>query len=444
MTCSNFRESLFVLVISFFLVFGVTAPSHGRVYIDIDSPTIQKFPLAIADFKNLGKNPDKDKLGTWFPDALGKALQVTGFFTIIQRNAFLEDPNQAGITTDSIRFSDWTGIGAESLIKGGFQVNGKELIAEFRLFDVIQGKLISGKKYTGKAGDRKDMVLKFASEVLLQLTGEKGVFDTRIAFAGKRGQISEIYSINFDGSELTRITNFRSLTLLPRWSPDSREMTFTSYRDGNPDLYIMDMSSGRARKISGFSGLNLAAPWSPDGTKILMTLSKDGNQEIYVMDFREGRARRLTHNYSINISPTWSPDGKRIAFVSDRSGSPQIYVMDADGGNQRRLTYQGNYNTSPSWSPKGKRIAFEGMVAGSFQILAMDEDGGNVVQLTTERSRNESPSWSPDGRYIAFASKKNGRNRLCVMNANGSNVRILHEGMGGYANTSWSSRSNLY
>jgi len=431
-------------VIAVFLVFGVAAPSFGRVYIDIDSPTIQKFPIAIADFKNLGKNTGKDKLETWFPEALGKALQVTGFFTIIQRNAFLEDPNQTGITADSIRFSDWTGIGAESLIKGGFQVNGKELIAEFRLFDVIQGKLISGKRYTGKAGDRKDMVLKFASEVLLQLTGEKGVFDTRIAFAGKKGQNSEIYTINFDGSDLTRITNFRSLTLLPRWSPDSREMTFTSYRDGNPDLYLMDMSSGRARKISSFSGLNLAASWSPDGTKILMTLSKDGNQEIYVMDFREGRARRLTHNYSINVSPTWSPDGRRIAFVSDRSGSPQIYVMDADGGNQKRLTYQGNYNTSPSWSPKGKRIVFEGMVNGSFQILAMDEDGGNVVQLTTERGRNESPSWSPDGRYIAFVARKNGRHKLCVMNANGSNVRILHEGMDGYANTSWSFRSNLY
>jgi TolB protein len=445
--CFTVHRLLFTVCcffIAVFLLFGSAVPSGARVYIDIDSPTIQKFPIAITDFRNLGKNADRGKLETWFPDALGKALQVTGFFTIIQKNAFLEDSRQAGMTADSIRFSDWTAIGAESLVKGGFQVNGNELIAEFRLFDVIQGKLLSGKRYTGKTENRKDMVLKFASEVLLQLTGEKGVFDTRIAFAGKKGQVSEIYTINFDGSDLTRLTNFRSLTLLPRWSPDGREMTFTSYRDGNPDLYLMDMSTGRARKISSFSGLNLAAPWSPDGSKFLMTLSKDGHQEIYEMDFRAGKARRLTHNFSVNISPTWSPDGKKIAFVSDRSGSPQIYVMDADGGNQKRLTYQGNYNTSPSWSPKGKKIAFEGMVSGSFQIFVMDEDGSNVAQLTTERGRSESPTWSPDGRYIAYAAKRNGRHQLCVMNTNGSNVRIVHQGMEGYANVSWSFHSNLY
>jgi len=432
------------LFIAFFLVFGAAAPACARVYIDIDSPTLQKFPIAVADFKNLGKGADTGKLETWFADTLGGALQLTGFFTIIQRKAFLEDSGKAGITADSIRFSDWTSIGAESLIKGGFQVNGKELVTEFRLFDAVQGKLISGKRYTGKIDDRKDMVLKFASEVLLQLTGEQGVFDTRIAFAGKKGSVTEIYTIRFDGSDLEKITNFRSLTLLPRWSPDNREMTFTSYRDGNPDLYLMDMSSGRTRKISASSGLNLAAPWSPDGTKMLMTLSKDGHQEIYVMDFREGRSRRLTYNYSVNISPSWSPDGKKIAFVSDRAGSPQIYVMNADGSDPMRLTFQGNYNTSPSWSPKGKKIAFEGMVSGTFQIFLMDENGNNVVQLTTEGGRNDSPSWSPDGRYIAFVSKKNGRYRLCVMNSNGSNVRVLHEGMDGYSGISWSARSNLY
>jgi TolB protein len=434
--------SSFIFVLLFFL--GTTVLSFGKVYIDIDSPTMQMFPIAIADFKNLSQTSDRENLGPWFADNLGKTLQLTGFFNVIQKNAFLEDPSQSGITAESIRFSDWISIGAESLIKGGFQVNGKELVAEFRLFDVIQGRLITGKRYTGKLEDRKDMVLRFAGEVMLQLTGEKGVFDTRIAFSGKKGNTAEIYAINFDGTDLARITDFRSLTLLPRWSSSGGEMSFTSYRDGNPDLYIMDLSSRRARKISNFRGLNLAASWSPDGTKMLMTLSKDGNQDVYVMDILGGKVRRLTSNDSINVSPVWSPDGKKIAFVSDRSGSPQIYLMDADGGNQRRLTYQGSYNTSPSWSPKGKRIAFDGMVSGNFQIFSIDEEGGNLSQLTPNGGRNESPAWSPDGRYIAISSRKNGRARLCIMNGNGSNVRVVHEGMEQYANISWSPRLNLY
>ncbi len=141
------------VIITCFLVFGAAAPSCARVYIDIDSPTIQKFPIAVADFKNLGQDSGGDKLETWFADTLGRALEVTGFFNIIQRSAFLEDARKAGITADSIHFPDWLSIGAESLIKGGFQVSGKDLVAEFRLFDVVQGKLISGKRYTGKIDD---------------------------------------------------------------------------------------------------------------------------------------------------------------------------------------------------------------------------------------------------------------------------------------------------
>ncbi len=440
----NHQQKIFppVIIVFLLLLFSVT-PSYGKVYIDIDSPTIQKFPIAIVDFQKLDQSSDKENLGAWFADQLGKTLQLTGFFTVIQKNAFLEDPKQAGMTTDTIRFSDWVSIGTESLIKGGFQQNGNDLIAEFRLFDVIQGKLLVGKRYTGKTGERREMVLKFAGEVLLSLTGEKGVFDTRVAFAGRKGDTLEIYSINYDGTDLLRITDFRSLTLLPRWSPGGREMTFTSYRDGNPDLYLLDLASRRARKISDSRGLNLAASWSPDGTKVAMTMSKDGNQNIYLRDMRDGSLLRLTNDPSINVSPSWSPDGKKIAFVSDRSGSPQIYVMGVDGSNQRRITFQGNYNTSPVWSPNGQRIAFEGSANGSFQIFSIDENGNNLVKLT-DRGRNESPSWSPDGRYIAFTSKVDGRRRLCVINANGSNLRVLHEGMAEYTHTAWSPHSNLY
>ncbi len=412
---------------------------QSKVYINIDSPTISRFPIAICDFKNVGKASDRENLSTWFSDELAKSLNVTNYFTIIDKKAFLEPPGQGGLTSASINFPDWVSIGAESLVKGGFQYDGRELVGEFMLFDVVMGKLIAGKKYVGKLQDRRDMVVRFCDEILLALTGERGVFDTRIAYAGKKGTAFEIYSIAFDGaiSSLTKHTDLKSLTLLPHWSPNGRQIAFTSYRSGNPDVYVISANGGRERKITGYKGLTLAGPWSPDGKAMLMTSSKDGKEEIYAFDVKESRMKRLTFDPAINVSPSWSPDGRKIAFVSDRAGSPQIYLMDSDGSNIKRLTFEGNYNTSPRWSPKGDRIAFEGSVNGTFQIMTMDASGANLVQLTAE-GRNESPSWSPDGRYLAFVSRKKGRSKLCIMNANGSNQRVIHEGMDQYLNPCWS------
>jgi len=416
-----------VLFVVFFLTF-LSGPACGKVYIDIDSPSFQKFPIAITDFKLLRPVPYKGDLPFWFADTVARDLTITGYFNVLDHKAYLEDPKQAGITAEGIRFEDWTAIGAEYLVKGGFQTDGRELITEFRLFDVVRGELIIGKRYTGKPEDNNRMVMQFANEILLALTGEAGLFDTRIAFIKKIGTSAEINTINFDGSDLRRITNFNALTLSPRWSPDGRFLAFTSYRDGNPDIYLFDLGSGSTRKIVFYPGLNLPGSWSRDSARLLVTLSRDGNQEVYDMNLSNGLLQRLTRDFAIDVSPVRSPDERQIAFVSNRSGSPQIYIMDADGGNVRRLTYDGNYNTSPSWSPKGRKIAYEGSVHGRFQIFTADPEGGSVQQLTFEGGDHESPSWSPDGRYLAYSVRHNGRSRIEIMNEGGQNARVLYEG----------------
>jgi len=408
-------------------------PGDGlaKVYIDIDAPAFQKFPVAVDVFTGGGTPGDREGNAVWFPDNISKYLDMTGYFRIIPRSAFLEDPIK---NRENVIFSDWRTIGADYLVKGSFQWRGRELTVEMRLYDTIRGELVRGKKYTGKSDDRKGMVIKFVNEILLALTGERGVFNTRLAYVLKKGDNSEIYTISFDGSEQARITNYQSLTLIPRWSPDGRRISFTSYKDNNPDFYIRDMKTGMRKKVAGFPGLNLSGAWSPDGRKILLTLSKDGNQEIYVMDSVNGYLQRLTYEYAIDVSPVWSPDGKKIAFVSNRGGSPQIYTMDSDGRNIKRLTYEGSYNTSPSWSMKGNRIAYEGTVGGRFQIFTISAEGGAPQQLTAQGSEYKHPSWSPDGRYLAFTLKSGAVNKIAVMNANGTNMRILCEG----SNPSWS------
>jgi TolB protein len=431
-----FKKYLISTTIITIILLGIGSHSFAKVYIDIDSPTFRKFPIAIVEFQKLRPLLQKQEdLSNWFADGLSKPLDMTGYFNIINKKAFLEDQTTSGINVDRIHFTDWSTIGAEYLVKGGFSYKGQQLEVEMRLFDVIKEEILVSKRYTGTRESANDMIKQFAAEILLALTGDKGVFDTKIAFIARSRSSSDVYTIDFDGSGLTKLTSNRSIALALRWSPDGRMLSFTSYRDGSPDLYIYDVGRRNLQKVAGFDGINLGGGWLPDSRKLLLTLSKDGNEEIYVMDVKSRLMTRLTYNFAIDVSATWSPDGQRIAFVSDRAGSPQIYIMDADGNNVRRLTYDGKYNTSPTWSPRGKTLAFEGMVGGRYQIFTIDENGANLRQLTFEKGDNESPSWSPDGRFIVFSSRGRG---IFIINADGSNIRSLY-GSGNSISPFWSS-----
>ena len=426
------------------LLLAVATAVDAKVYINIDSPSAQKFPIAITTFRNMSQAASQESLSPWFADTLGKTLEITGFFSILDRKAFLVDQAKLGIATENIQFPAWSGIGAESLVTGGFTVSGRDLTLECRLFDVVQGKLLVGKRYTGKIEERKEMVVRFAQEILVALTGEKGLFDTKIAFAGKKGGSSEIYTVNFDGTEPVKLTNYRSITLSPKWSPDGRQLSFLSYKDGNPDLHVMDLNRQTTRRVLSTGRLNLPASWSADSKRMLVTSSKEGSEDIYILNLADGRMTRLTHDPAIDVSPTWSPDGRQIAFVSDRGGTPQIYLMDASGAGVRRLTFEGGYNTTPAWHPRSNRIAYEGRAGGTFQVMVMETQGGTPVQVSTNGGRNENPAWSPDGRYIAFVSRAGGKSRVCVMNSNGTNVRVIHEGLDAYVSPTWSPHLNFY
>ena len=437
------RKTVTILGLTLLLFFAA-APGVSvaqRVYIDIDSPAFQRFPVAVAAFQDLGSDTaPKEDLPAWFSDRLSRLLEMTGYMRLIPPGAFLEDQAKFSYREGRVSFPDWAVIGAEYLVKGGVSRKGQELAVAFRLYDVVKGGLVLEKRYTGRLEERMELARRMAGDLTQSLTGDGSVFETKIAFVVKQGTSSDIYTIHFDGSGLTRMTNFGSVALSPRWSPDGRNIGFISYKDGNPDLYVRRLKDYHTRKISDFRGLNLLGGWSPDGQKLLLTLSKDGNEEIYQLDLGSGQLKRLTHEFSIDVSPSWSPDGRRIAFVSNRSGSPQIFVMESDGTQVRRLTYDGNYNTSPSWSPDGRRIAYEGLKDGRFKIFTLGVDGGGPVQIGPETGDNESPSWSPDGRYVAFSQRGHGPGKIAVMNANGTNIRFLYANPFGCLSPSWSPR----
>lgn len=437
------KKYLISACILFFCTLPVFSNSaDAKIYVDIDSPTFQQIPIAICDFSSQITSATKSvNFGITVSDDIKKDLSLTGIFNILNKKSFLENnPPENAATTENIRFSDWAAIGADYLLRGNITQNGKEIIVESRLFDVIRGEILFNKKYRSDINKLKAISRAIASDILLILTNDEGDFSTKIAFVSKKGYKSDIYAINYDGSELKSLTNHQSILMTPRWSTDGNFLAFTSFKNGRPEVYIRNLKNGTERKVASFQGLNLCGAFSPDGKKLLLTLSKEGNEEIYVLEIDTLKLKRLTNNYSIDVSPAWSPDGKKIAFVSNRAGSPQIYIMDADGNNAKRITYVGKYNTSPSWSPRGDHIAYEGLVNNKYQIFSIDEEGNNPLQLTSDAANNESPSWSPSGRQIVYISKKNSKSKIYIMNSNGLNPRVLHENSNKSVMPAWSPR----
>ncbi|OGP54009.1 MAG: Tol-Pal system beta propeller repeat protein TolB [Deltaproteobacteria bacterium RBG_13_52_11] len=402
-----------------FLVVIVTVLSHpiagkGIIYIDINSPQIRRFYLALPAIKDLGQLPQGMKEEV--EKNLTQVLIISDLFYLMEK---VKLPQQAVyVTEESVDFGAWGDAGAEFLLSVGLKAEGDAISIEFRLFDVVQGVYIAGKRYRGSQGEMRGMVCKMADEVIQQLTGERGIFQTKIAFVTDRTGNKEIALMDIDGRNEKMVTHSGSINISPAWHPDGRSLLYTCFQRRNPDLYQAFISTGSIALLSAAPGPNATPAWSPDGKRIALMMRGRDNTEIYLLNPQGKDPLQLTRSWDNKVSPAWSPDGKQIAFVSDRSGNPQIYILDLATRKLRRLTYEGRYNCSPAWSPKGDKIAFAREEEGRFHLYTIRPDGTDVKRLTKEGS-NENPSWAPNGRHIAFASRMGGSYDIYIMTADG-------------------------
>jgi TolB protein len=418
-----------------------TRPALAQFKGEIIGQGGQKFPIAVSPLNNTGTAPDSGKLSEGIADAIVHDLDLSGWFKVLDRSAYIEQPQRSGITLGTFDFHDWSTIGAEGLVKGGFSVQGEDITVELRLFDVFQNKERIGKRYVGRVKDFRRIAHKFADEIINEFTGIPGIFNTRITYVSTSGgRFKEIHVSHLDGSEKFQVTNNHTINLSPSWTPDGKSILYTSYKDRSPNLYLFELYSGKEVKLSSKTGRFLGGKVSPDGQYVAATMETAGNTNLYLLDRSGNVVRRLTEDPGIEVSPSWSPDGRQLVFVSDRSGSPQLYIMDLASGKSRRLTYSGNYNTAPEWSPKGDKIAYTGRVGNRFAIFTIGSDGGEARKVTSESSDSEDPTWSPDGRFIAFSSNRGGRYQLYVMQASGENQRRLTGSGGDDTKPNWSPR----
>jgi len=410
-------------------------------YIDIKNPFLRKIPIAIPVFSSLPDSKTKKPALKKASDLLSETLEFTGYFKMLDRGAFLIDPDNAPLITPKINFNNWVSIGAELLITGGLSKKENTIVMELRLFDTFKGKRLVGKKYEGPAGDLRQMIRRFCSEVIYHLTGNRGIFNSKIAFISTGSGNKEIYICDFDGYSPKQFTNNKSINLFPAWSSDLKYIAYTSYLKGKPDIYIKQLK-GKHSSVIAQKGINLAPAWVPGRFELAATLSFSGDQEIYLLTGNGKIIKRLTRKWGSDVSPTWSPDGKKIAFVSNRAGSPQIYIKDINSRQVERLTFNGQYNTQPNWSPRGDKIAYCALEKGRNNIFVVDIKSRQPVQLTFDSGDNESPSWSPDGSLIAFSSTREGPSRIYIMTAFGTDQRRLLFLRGEQTNPKWSPNVN--
>lgn len=440
---NSISASLIVYSIALFwgaMVYHVSLPPVvlGRIYIDINAPTIQKMKIAIPDFHDLSDGRENAGLSGALPVVLSNDLDLSGYFTPMEKGAFLGG-NNASAYSDNLRLRDWSVIGADFLLLGRYSCIGRSIEVEARLFDIFRGRQILGKRFLGKTGEYRDLMHRLSNEIIYALTGQQGMFLSKIAFTGTATGHKEIYLCDIDGENIKRITSDESIALFPRWCPQGDRLLFNSYMEGGAMLYHKDMRNGKVKRISARKGLNIGASWAPDGKSAALTLSHGSNPDIFRIDLEGKVLEKITDHWGIDVSPSFSPDGKKIAFVSNRSGNPQIYVHHLLTGKAERITFDPDlkYNTSPTWS-SGNRIAFSGMNQGHFDIFSIDPDGSKLRQLTSNQGNNEDPCWSPDGRYILFSSNRTGRYHLYIMNANGLNQRRITSLNGNQTAPSWS------
>ncbi len=441
-TSTSKTSRIINLVFILGVVFGLqsTLPSQvfGRIFIDINAPSVQRIKIAIPDFRTLSGSEGNPKFAAALPGVVSGDLDLSGYFTPMEKQSFLGG-NDGSRDSEGARLRDWSVIGADLLLEGSYRCTGRSLEVEARLYDVFKGRQIFGKRFLGKSKEHRALMHRLSNAIIYALTGQEGMFLSRLAFVGTATGNKEIYLCDVDGKNVRRMTSDKSIALFPRWSPKGDKLLYNSFKEGGAMLYIKNMKSRSVTRISGRKGLNLGASWAPNGKSAVLTLSHGNNPDIYRIDLKGRVIKRLTKHWGIDVSPSFSPDGKKIAFVSNRSGSPQIYVHDLVSGKEERLTFEPTlrYNTSPSWSSRN-RIAFSGMNNGVFDIFTIGADGGNLRQLTENQGKNEDPAWSPDGRYVIFSSNRTGRYQLYLMNANGRNQRRITSAKGEQTSPSWS------
>jgi TolB protein len=382
-------------------------PALAQFRVEVSGVGLTQLPIALAPFK--GQDASPQKISAIVQADLERSGQFRG---VDASGQALDEASRPDLTLWRQRTADSLVVGSVSkLADGRFDVR-------FRLWDVVRGQDLGGQSFTVPQGDLRLASHRIADYVYEKLTGEKGIFSTRIAYVTKGGSRHSLWVADADGENAQAALASPEPIISPVWSSNGSQLAYVSFESRKPVVYVHNVSSGQRRLLANFRGSNSAPAWAPDGNSLAVTLSRDGGSQLYTIAASGGEPRRLTQSNSIDTEPVFSADGSTIYFVSDRGGAPQIYKMGASGGAPTRVTFSGSYNISPSVSGDGRWLAYISRVGGAFKLHVMELASGNVTAIT-DTSADENPSFAPNSKLIVYATQLGGREALMTTTLDG-------------------------
>jgi TolB protein len=431
----NRRLAHLVVASAVLLVASWPLTSHATLTIKITQGIEGAQPIAVVPFAvGPGSAPPPQDIAR----IISNDLTRSGRFSPLPVGDLPGRPSDAS----AVNFSDFRILGTPNLVIGKINaLSDGRFKVEFRLFDVFRGAQITGYELDARPDELRRIAHQISDIIYEALTGERGAFDTRIAYVTelKTGGKS-VYALNVadsDGFNPQVVLESKAPIVSPAWSTDGRLLAYVSFEGSRPRIFAQNVATGTRQVIAAFPGLNGAPAWAPDGKHMAMTLSKDGNAEIYVMNIDTRVLRRLTTSGAIDTEPAWSPDGKSLVFTSDRGGTPQIYRIPATGGRATRLTFEGKYNSRATFAPDGKSIALIHGNKGAFRTAVLDLEN-KALRVLTKTTLDESPSFSPNGRMLLYATSGDGGGTLAGVSTDGRVRQELATQQGDVREPAWS------
>jgi TolB protein len=345
-------------------------------------------------------------------------LRNSGIFAPLEEGNFLSQPHQQS----EVFFRDWNLLGAQYLLIGRIMQspNSDLMQVQYELFDVNRQARMVGEVISGTQGQLRDIAHQISDVVYEQVTGVRGAFSTKLLYITSQTINAEQtrYQLNLadvDGARAQVLLESQEPIMSPTWSPDGKQIAYSSAESGNWAIFIQDLATGQREQITSFPRQNAAPAWSPDGTKMAMVLSQDGNPDIYVMDLRTRELRKVTNHFAIDTEPSWTPDGQSLLYTSTQSGNdrPQIYRVELSTGFSERITFEGNDNTRAKMLQDGQNMLVVHRYDRNddYHITIMNLER-NTISILTNTALDESPTIAPNASMILYAAKENGRSVL--------------------------------
>jgi TolB protein len=394
---------------SVFLLVLLHASAWAQFRVEVSGVGLTQIPVALVAFK--GEDTVAQKISAIVQADLERSGQFRGV-------------DAAGVNLDDTSrpdFSVWRQKNADALLTGSIsRLADGRFDVRMHLWDVVRGQDLGSQSKAVVQADLRLAAHEIADFMYEKLTGDKGIFSTRISYVTKKGQSFNLWVADADGESPQSALSSTEPIISPAWSPTGKQLAYVSFEARKPTVYVHDVATGKRRLVANFKGSNSAPAWSPDGKTLALTLSRDGGSQLNLLDLSVAGSepRRIAQSGSIDTEPAFTADGKTIYFVSDRGGSPQIYRVAASGGNPERVTFSGTYNISPALSPDGRWMAYVSRVSGAFKLQVMELASGNASAIT-DTIADERPSFSPNSRMLIYATQQQGKEALMTSTLDG-------------------------